>query len=108
YDNAANSTRLAGYGTVDLRLEWNVSPAWSLQARAANVFDRQYETVSWYNQPGRGYQVSVRYRSLRRPPAQAPCGVSAPRIPAATVAAGISPGLSRRAWPLPACVHPRR
>ncbi len=63
YDNAANSTRLAGYGTIDLRLEWNVSPAWSLQARAANVFDRQYETVSWYNQPGREYTVSVRYRS---------------------------------------------
>jgi vitamin B12 transporter len=63
YDDAANATRLAGYGTVDLRLEYTLSPAWTLQAKAANVFDRQYETIAWYNQPGREYQLSLRWRS---------------------------------------------
>ncbi|KQN95908.1 MULTISPECIES: TonB-dependent vitamin B12 receptor [Stenotrophomonas] len=63
FDNAANSMRLAGYGTVDLRVEYAINEAWSLQAKAANVFDREYETVAWYNQPGREYQLTLRYRS---------------------------------------------
>ncbi len=63
FDNAANSVRLAGYGTVDLRVEYAINDAWSLQAKAANVFDRQYETIAWYNQPGREYQLTLRYRS---------------------------------------------
>ena len=62
FDNAGNSLRLAGYGTVDLRVEYAINEAWSLQARAANVFDRAYETVAWYNQPGREYRLSVRYQ----------------------------------------------
>ena len=63
YDDAANSVRLAGHGTMDLRVEYAFNDAWSLQARAANLFDRQYETVAWYNQPGREYQLTLRYRS---------------------------------------------
>jgi len=63
FDNAANSVRLAGYGTVDVRVEYAINDAWSLQAKAANVFDREYETVAWYNQPGREYQLTLRYNS---------------------------------------------
>jgi len=63
YDDAANASRLAGYATFDLRLEYALSPAWSLGARVANVFDRRYETIAWYNQPGREYQLSLRWRS---------------------------------------------
>ncbi len=63
FDDAANSVRLAGYGTVDVRVEYAINAAWSLQARAANVFDREYETIAWYNQPGREYQLTLRYRS---------------------------------------------
>ena len=63
YDNVANSVRLAGYGTLDLRLEYAITDAWSVQARASNVFDRQYETIAWYNQPGREYGLSLRYRA---------------------------------------------
>ncbi|HST44453.1 MAG TPA: TonB-dependent vitamin B12 receptor [Luteimonas sp.] len=61
YDNAANTDRLGGHATADIRIEYALAPAWTLQARASNVFDRAYETVSWYNQPGREYLVSVRY-----------------------------------------------
>ncbi|MEL1265413.1 TonB-dependent receptor domain-containing protein [Pseudoxanthomonas putridarboris] len=63
YDNAANSVRLAGYGTLDLRLEYAINAEWSVQARATNVFDREYETIAWYNQPGREYGVSLRYQA---------------------------------------------
>lgn len=63
YDNVANSVRLAGYGTLDLRLEYAISDTWTLQARASNVFDRRYETIAWYNQPGREYGLSLRYRA---------------------------------------------
>ena len=62
YDDVANSTRLGGYALLDLRLEYALSPAWSLQARAANLFDRQYETVAWYNQPGREYTLALSWR----------------------------------------------
>lgn len=63
YDNAANSMRLSGYGTLDLRLEYAINPQWTLQARATNVFDRDYETIAWYNQPGREYGLSLRYQA---------------------------------------------
>ncbi|WP_313318486.1 TonB-dependent vitamin B12 receptor [Stenotrophomonas sp.] len=63
FDNAANTVRLAGYGTMDVRVEYAINDAWSLQAKAANVFDRAYETVAWYNQPGREYQLTLRYNS---------------------------------------------
>ena len=62
YDDPANTARLGGYATADLRLEYALSPRWTVQARATNLFDRRYETVDWYNQPGREYGVSVRYR----------------------------------------------
>lgn len=65
YDNLANTVRLAGYGTLDLRLEYAVTPDWTLQARATNVFDREYETIAWYNQPGREYGLSLRYQPAR-------------------------------------------
>ncbi len=61
YDNAANSVRLGGYGTLDLRLAWALTSRWTLEARASNVFDRRYETIAWYDQPGREYGLSVRY-----------------------------------------------
>ncbi|MHC9086335.1 TonB-dependent vitamin B12 receptor [Luteimonas sp. RIT-PG2_3] len=65
YDNAANTARLGGYGTMDLRLEYALNRDWSLLARASNVFDRDYETVAWYNQPGREYRLSLRYQPAR-------------------------------------------
>ncbi len=63
YDDAANQVRLAGYGTVDLRVEYAINHEWTLQARANNVFDREYETVAWYNQRGREYGLSLRYQA---------------------------------------------
>ena len=62
YDDAANSVRLGGYATLDVRAEYALGTDWSVLARVANVFDRSYETVAWYNQPGREYQLRLRYQ----------------------------------------------
>ena len=61
FDDVANTIRLGGYATLDLRGEWTFKPDWSLQARVANVFDRDYETAAFYNQPGRELQLTLRY-----------------------------------------------
>lgn len=61
YDEVANLTRLPGYGTLDLRVAYAINGQWTLQAQARNVFDREYETIAWYNQPGREYGLTLRY-----------------------------------------------
>lgn len=66
YDDAANTVQLAGYGTLDVRAEYALTADWRVQARASNVFDKHYETVAWYNQPGREYQLTLRYAPASR------------------------------------------
>lgn len=61
FDNAANTTRLPGYATLDLRADWRFSKEWSLGVRLNNVTDKKYETVYGYNQPGREGYLTLRY-----------------------------------------------
>ncbi|MEW9623005.1 TonB-dependent vitamin B12 receptor [Rhodanobacter geophilus] len=61
YDDAANTHRLGGYGTLALRASWHFAPDWQVEARLANAFDREYETVYYYNQPGRTWYLTLRY-----------------------------------------------
>ncbi|WP_245156850.1 TonB-dependent vitamin B12 receptor [Lysobacter arenosi] len=61
FDDVTNSRRLGGYGTLDLRAEYAITQDLTLQARVANVFDRDYETVAFYNQPGREWFLTLRY-----------------------------------------------
>jgi vitamin B12 transporter len=61
YDNAANTLRLAGYGTLDLRADWRFAPEWTLGAKLNNVADKAYETAYGFNQPGREFYVTLRY-----------------------------------------------
>ncbi len=60
FDNAANTTRLAGYGTLDLRGEWAFAPGYALGVKLNNVADKRYETSLGYNQPGREGFVTLR------------------------------------------------
>lgn len=62
FDDAANSIRLGGYGLLDVRAEYQLARDWQLAARVENVFDKQYETVYFYNQPGRAAFVTLRYK----------------------------------------------
>lgn len=65
FDDAANTVRLGGYATFDLRVAYAFNPDWMLEARVDNAFDRDYETIAWYNQPGRGYGLSLRWAPVR-------------------------------------------
>lgn len=62
YDDAANTTRLGGYATVDLYANWQVARDWSVQAKVNNLADRVYETAAGYNQPGRAFYVTLRWQ----------------------------------------------
>jgi vitamin B12 transporter len=65
YDDAANTTRLGGYTTADLRATWHLDDAWSVQGRVANLADKRYETVAYYNQLGRTYYLTLRFSPVR-------------------------------------------
>ncbi|HZX80447.1 MAG TPA: TonB-dependent vitamin B12 receptor [Lysobacter sp.] len=65
YDDLANARRLGGFATFDLRAEYAVNADWRVQARIENLFDREYETVEFYRQPGRGLFVTLRYAPAR-------------------------------------------
>lgn len=63
YDDLANTLPMGGYLRVDLLTQWSLDRSWTLEARAANLFDRSYQTAAYYAQPGRSYGVTIRYRS---------------------------------------------
>ncbi|WP_285403357.1 TonB-dependent receptor [Luteibacter sp. ME-Dv--P-043b] len=65
YDDPANTTRLGGYTTADVRATWHLDDAWSVQGRVANIADKHYETVAYYNQLGRTYYLTLRFSPLR-------------------------------------------
>jgi vitamin B12 transporter len=62
YDDLANSRKLGGYATVDLRTEYNLAREWRLQARLENLLDKEYETAAFYKQPGRSLYLTLRYQ----------------------------------------------
>jgi vitamin B12 transporter len=62
YDDLANDHRLGGYATLDLRLEWALREDWQVQGRVSNLFDKDYQTAGYYNQPGRTFLLGLRYQ----------------------------------------------
>lgn len=62
YDDLANSKRLGGYATVDLRAGYDIAKAWQVQGSIENLIDKEYETAQFYNQPGRSAYVTLRYQ----------------------------------------------
>jgi len=62
FDDPANTRRLGGFATVDLRAEYALATEWTLQARVENLLDKRYETAAFFNQPGRGAFVTLRYQ----------------------------------------------
>jgi vitamin B12 transporter len=64
FDNLANTLRVGGYATLDLRADWQASREWAVGWRLNNLADKRYETVYGYNQPGREAMVTLRYSGL--------------------------------------------
>ncbi|MFZ5557487.1 MAG: TonB-dependent vitamin B12 receptor [Pseudomonadota bacterium] len=62
YDDLANTRRLGGYGIVDLRAEYRPHKDWSLQVKVGNVFDKNYQTAAFFEQPGTNVFFTLRYR----------------------------------------------
>ena len=65
YDDLANTRELGGFATLDVRGEYAFAADWTLQARVANAFDRDYETAAFYRQPGREFFVTLRFSPAR-------------------------------------------
>lgn len=61
YEDPANTERMGGYATLDLRASWRFRPHWEAQVLLANASGRSYETALYYNQPGRGAYLTLRY-----------------------------------------------
>ena len=65
FENAANTQRLGGYATLDLRGEWQFARSsagtTTLGLRVNNLSDKAYETTLGYNQPGREVLVTLRH-----------------------------------------------
>ena len=63
YDDLDNRREVGGFGSADLRASYRVNRAWRLQGRCENLFDSSHETAAFYNQPGRGFYLTLRYQS---------------------------------------------
>ena len=59
YDDIANRNRLGGYALTNLRAGWRFNRDWKLQLTLNNVFDKDYETAYFYNQPGRNFMLTL-------------------------------------------------
>ena len=62
YDDLANTVKLSGYTTVDLRVAYAFAKHWTLGGRVGNLFDASYETAAFFNQDGRNFFVTLRYQ----------------------------------------------
>lgn len=61
YDDAANTTVLHGYGTVNAYAHYRVAPDWKVELRANNLLDKDYELARGYRTPGASAFIAVRY-----------------------------------------------
>ena len=62
FDNAANTVKVGGFVTVDMTAEYHLNKHLSLRARAGNLLDKDYETISGYNALGRNVFFSAHYQ----------------------------------------------
>lgn len=67
FDDVANTTRLGGFGLLDLRVAYQLDTDWKLQASVNNVFDKQYQTAkdffgNSYNSLDRIAMLTISYQ----------------------------------------------
>lgn len=61
YDNPANTIKVAGYATVDLRSAYHFDKNWTVNAKLSNLLDKSYQTSNNYNSLGRNFFFSIHY-----------------------------------------------
>ena len=62
FDDLANNTKLAGFGTVDLNLDHQINKQVGLQLKVENLFDKDYEKAAFFNQAGRGVYATIDFK----------------------------------------------
>jgi vitamin B12 transporter len=65
FDNAANTVRLPGFGTLDVYARYALTKDWALALRVNNLGDKAYETAFGYNQPGRVAYLTLHWAPQR-------------------------------------------
>ncbi|MGB5259817.1 MAG: TonB-dependent receptor [Gammaproteobacteria bacterium] len=63
YDDAGNTIRVGGFAVYNVRGTYQMGRGLTLQGRIDNLFDKNYQTVSTYNTPGRSLFLGIRYDS---------------------------------------------
>lgn len=63
YEDAANTNRVAGYSTLDVRGSYTIDKHWSLHANINNLLDKDYQSIDTYNQDDINGMLTVRYQS---------------------------------------------
>lgn len=63
FDDPGNTSKVAGFVTVDLRTAYHIDKNWTLSAKLNNLFDKQYQTVNTYNTADRNFFVSIHYNN---------------------------------------------
>ncbi|MBK5936521.1 TonB-dependent receptor domain-containing protein [Halorhodospira halophila] len=53
--------RVSGYGLLNLRTSYAITPEWTLRGTLENALDKDYETADGYNQPGRAVYISLHF-----------------------------------------------
>ena len=61
YDRTGEINRMGGYGLVNAFVKYALDRDWSLEARANNLLNKQYETAWGYNTAGANLFFGVRY-----------------------------------------------
>jgi vitamin B12 transporter len=56
------TTRMHGYGLVNLIANYTVNKDWLIRARWNNVANREYELAQFYNTPGSNVFVTLEYQ----------------------------------------------
>lgn len=59
---ASSNERMSSFWLLNLNARYNLNKNVSLYARIENLFDKDYETVYGYSQPGRGAYVGVNFK----------------------------------------------
>ena len=57
-----SSKKVPAYTVFDTALAYTLTPQWTVLTRLENAFDEDYEEVSGFGTPGRGWYAGVRFQ----------------------------------------------
>ena len=60
--DTATQRQLSGYSVFDTTFKYQPDKSWTISAKVANVFDRQYQTIYGYNTSGRSLYVALAWQ----------------------------------------------